>query len=69
MKSHWSQCDTPDDCARVAQMRSYEMGAGACRVLVNHLVEKLPCSRGANHVRVVDLLRKRTNCSRANVEP
>ena len=69
MKNHWSQCDTPDHCVRVAPMRGCETGAGACRVLVNHLVAKLPRSRSADHVRVVHELRQRPNGRRANFEP
>lgn len=48
-------------------MRSYEMGA--CCELVNYLVPKLLCSRGAHHVRVVHELRQRPNGRRANFEP
>ena len=50
-------------------MRGCETGAGACRVLVNHLVAKLLCSSGADHVRVVHELRQRPNGRRANFEP
>ena len=50
-------------------MRGCETGAGACRVLVNHLVAKLPRSRSADHVRVVHELRQRPNGRRANFEP
>ena len=49
-------------------MRACEMRAVMCRALVKHSAEKLPCSRGADHVRVVHELRKPLNGRRANFE-